>query len=432
MSDYQEKASATGGAFLAALDDTEDSIEALASELTADELRKLLDAVDACKRSAGQIDFTLSEIIRQTPLTVVDLESRMVRETEELLDDAHALESAILSKEAVAARLKGPLLDVEDKLQDLACALFPSSAEGLKDANERATRFVREKRKLFELKANRLADRGKLDDARRRTVASTVERIVDAFQGTRSYLNDLALDRLDATEVVDGFQEQLQRLDEARELAKTARSDPQHDGFESIFKSAVSLADDTVKQLSRVQVPLFPKHGELEELAACVEQDLYEELSGPQKFALLNIASGMREIASHEGVRLVDPSFEPFVWRVYTDRVYLKAKDSLLSTVKSHDDFEEAPAGLHRFNEGSYKQNRFDKGNLQLSYQTRPGGVVDFDADVDLYRNPLAHFFGEVLVNHLSGSKTDQFVVRKILDERDVVPIGNFKITSLG
>jgi hypothetical protein len=36
--------------------------------------------------------------------------------------------------------------------------------------------------------------------------------------------------------------------------------------------------------------------------------------------------------------------------------------------------------------------------------------------------------FGEVLVNHLTGNTTDQFAVRRILDDQSVVAIGAFAL----
>ena len=48
---------------------------------------------------------------------------------------------------------------------------------------------------------------------------------------------------------------------------------------------------------------------------------------------------------------------------------YLEADRTLIDAVSQTPAvFEEAPAGLHRFNEGSYKQTTFAEGNLQLSY----------------------------------------------------------------
>jgi hypothetical protein len=43
----------------------------------------------------------------------------------------------------------------------------------------------------------------------------------------------------------------------------------------------------------------------------------------------------------------------------------------------------------------------------------------------------VRHLFGEVLVNHLTGSKTDQFKVWDILASADVQPISGFSVVSV-
>jgi hypothetical protein len=176
-----------------------------------------------------------------------------------------------------------------------------------------------------------------------------------------------------------------------------------------------------------VEVPLFPGHQKLEELEPLIEKSDYDKLAGPQTFALLNISSQMRSVAK-DNLNLLDPRFRVQVWRVFTDRIYFDADESLIEHVAGLDHFEKAPAGLHRFGDGSYKQSKYRKGNLQLSYQRFGGGRVHVDADIDLYRSKVAHLFGEVLVNHLTGSKTDQLKVKSILDKNDVAFIGGFEV----
>ena len=116
------------------------------------------------------------------------------------------------------------------------------------------------------------------------------------------------------------------------------------------------------------------------------------------------------------------------VTQVFPDRIYLEADRSVITDVDADGEFEPAPASLHRFKEGSYKQTTFRKGNLQLSYASRPGDRVAIDADMDLYRSAIPHLFGEVLVNHLTGSSTSQFAVRRILDEQSIEAIGAFEL----
>lgn len=114
---------------------------------------------------------------------------------------------------------------------------------------------------------------------------------------------------------------------------------------------------------------------------------------------------------------------------VFPDRIYLEADRSLISDIEADTRaFTRAPATLHRFKEGSFKQTTFSKGNLQVCYATRAGHRVAIDADIDLYRKAVPHLFGEVLINHLTGNTTDQFTVRRILDARTVAAIGTFEL----
>ena len=72
---------------------------------------------------------------------------------------------------------------------------------------------------------------------------------------------------------------------------------------------------------------------------------------------------------------------------VFPDRIYFEADRSVIDDVAADTAFEKAPASLHRFKEGSFKQTTFTKGNLQVSYAMRPGNRVAIDADIDLYRH---------------------------------------------
>ena len=102
----------------------------------------------------------------------------------------------------------------------------------------------------------------------------------------------------------------------------------------------------------------------------------------------------------------------------------------MITAIGNDPQFKSAPASLHRFNEGSFKQRTFRKGNLQVSFASRPGDRVVVDADIDLYRLAVPHLFGEVLVNHLTGKTTDQFSVRAVLDDQSVAPIGGFQLMT--
>ncbi|MEZ5285849.1 MAG: hypothetical protein R2712_13790 [Vicinamibacterales bacterium] len=136
---------------------------------------------------------------------------------------------------------------------------------------------------------------------------------------------------------------------------------------------------------------------------------------------------------------LLAPHFEVRVFDVFPDRVYFTARATLIDAIEAlvaSRVFEPAPASLHRFRDGSFKQRQFRRGNLQVSYAAgspeRPDDRerVRVDADIDLYRSPLRHLFGEVLVNHLTGSKTDQFKVRHPASGA-VPPIGAFDVVTV-
>jgi hypothetical protein len=199
--------------------------------------------------------------------------------------------------------------------------------------------------------------------------------------------------------------------------------------FAPVVNASIKIADEVDRLLGRLSIPVFPRHAQLGTLAACIDRDDYDNLSGVQTFALLNIAARMGATAA-AGKPLLADAHEIRISRVFPDRIYLEAKSSLVDAVGADPDFQAAPASLHRFNDGSFKQRRFRKGNLQLSYAARTDGRVDVDADIDLYRGAVPHLFGEVLVNHLTGSTTDQFAVREILDAQQVHPIGGFEVLT--
>jgi hypothetical protein len=115
---------------------------------------------------------------------------------------------------------------------------------------------------------------------------------------------------------------------------------------------------------------------------------------------------------------------------VFPDRIYFEAERAIIDAVAADDTFAAAPASLHRFKEGSFKQRRFRKGNIQFCFASRAAGRVVVDADLDLYREAIPHLFGEVLVNHLTDNRTDQFIVREILDDQGIEPIGGFTLMN--
>ena len=212
--------------------------------------------------------------------------------------------------------------------------------------------------------------------------------------------------------------------------------------FRGVLGRAEKLASEIADQFDELRIPVFPAPGNLDAFAAYVDHDVYRALPGVQRFALMNIGARLHSIETSpgSGEMLTAPRFEIRVFDVFPDRIYFTARVEFLKAVKSLAEdgvFITAPAGLHRYNDGSYKQKGGRKGNLQVSYAAgTPADPVDparitVDADIDLYRGTVAHLFGEVLVNHLTGSKTDQFKVWDILVDNDVAPIGGFDVISV-
>jgi len=213
--------------------------------------------------------------------------------------------------------------------------------------------------------------------------------------------------------------------------------------FHGVLGRAEKLASEIGELFDGLRIPVFPPPDRLLTFADYIDHDAYHALAGVERFALMNIGARLQSItlAPGEGAgTLADPRFGIRIFEVFPDRVYFTAKVEFLRTVEAlatRRIFEPAPAGLHRFHDGSYKQRQGRKGNLQVSYAAgTPQDAGDatricVDADIDLYRGTVAHLFGEVLVNHLTGSKTDQFKVWDTLAGSAVIPIGGFDVIAV-
>jgi len=397
-----------------------------ADDLEPELLEDVEEADDQFDAAIEKIQQSLT-IIEKTALDVVDMETRITEETDQLVSAAHKFEKAILSDVSLINELWTQVNEVEERLQDVACALFPSAVDGLGDVNRTLYAFTRRGWSQYK----RLMKKTDVGEEDRRAVEQTFQELAAAFESTNEFLNDLALGNVDRSSFRDDYRRQADGLEQAVALARRQRERSSHRPFRPILDRVDDIVKDTKKAFEKVKVPLFPGHEELEELKGAITKDLYDSLSGPQKFALLNIAAQMRTIKTSEPHRsLMSEIFGIDVKRTYTDRFYFSAKRLLLETVKDHQEFDTAPAGLHRYRVGSFKQKTFRKANLQLSYDDTDE-LVYFDADIDLYRGPLSHLFGEVLVNHLSGSKTDQMKVKRILDKRQVTSVGGFTVERL-
>jgi hypothetical protein len=108
--------------------------------------------------------------------------------------------------------------------------------------------------------------------------------------------------------------------------------------------------------------------------------------------------------------------------RLTVDGDNLATAGAGLATELANDGrFGEASAGLHApFNDLSYKSNDYPQGNIQFSFNKDRTGV---DVDHDLFVPGLRHFFEEVVVNSVTGSKTDQDAVRRMLIQNPKIGI---------
>ncbi len=201
--------------------------------------------------------------------------------------------------------------------------------------------------------------------------------------------------------------------------------------FAPFVERAGKIARKVDKLLDKLRIPVFPAHAALARLQPCISEKAYGALGGAQRFALLNIAARLQAITVN-GRTLLDPIYDVRITRVFTDRIYLDADAALIADIEADTtQFAKAPAGLHRFRDGSFKGRHGREGNLQVSFARQAVGTrINVDADIDLYRDPFKHLFGEVLVNHLTGRTTDQFRVQQVLAGLPVPPIGGFALLT--
>jgi hypothetical protein len=263
-------------------------------------------------------------------------------------------------------------------------------------------------------------------------------------------LNALAVSTLDDSRAVMSVIRQARRaLGEAVKDARK-RATNAFKPFHGVLGDAEKLARKIDGQFAELRVPVFPVGDGLSDLESAIDRALYTEIAGVERMALLNISARLRSIpfGAEAGDHLLSPRFNIRVFEVFPDRIYFTADEALIASIEALERqgvFEKAPAALHRFNEGSFKQKVSMKGrqrvasrtgNLQVSYakvKSSSGETrrVNVDADIDLYRGTLRHLFGEVLVNHLTGNTTDQFKVWDILAGADVEPIGDFDVVAV-
>jgi len=381
-------------------------------------------ASDAIARSLTLID--------RTALDIVDMQVRLQGETARLASALRELGKAVERQHFVRDEFDDSLVAVHEAAQMLAAAIFPSAVEGLREVNTRLWDFEKIEWKRYTDILTEAVRQNRITPEQEAAIESIADSVAAGFAEVNTLLNDLAESR---TADADALRRRLDQaplrltttLHHATERLK--RAPKALAVFAPVIKSSRDIADDVAKRLEKLSIPVFPAHPELAECREYISVTLYDSLSGVQTFALLNILARLQETRASGRPLLAERRVN--VFEIFADRIYMEADGSLIADIEADTDtFEKAPASLHRFKQGSFKQKTQSKGNLQVSFASRPNNRVVIDADIDLYPTPVRHLFGEVLVNHLTGSTTDQYAIRRILDEQKVAAIGGFRLLA--
>lgn len=391
-------------------------------------LDDLLAIAGRARAAADAIARTLA-LIERTSLDVVDLQVRLQGESARLASALREIGSAVQKQHFVRVMFSDALVALDEAAQLVAAAVFPSVVQGLREVNVKLWDFEKIQWKRYTDLLTTVVQTGKITSEQEVAIQRIADDIARAFAAVNLLLNDLAESRpSDAAALRKRLVQAPATL--TKELQKAeGRMRPEFGTFAPVIKASRKVAEDVAALLRKLVIPIYPTHARLGDCAECVTPDLYESLGGVQLFALLNIFARMQ--ATKASGRPLIKGRNIRVTHVFPDRVYFEADRSLITDVSGDRAFEAAPASLHRFKEGSFKQTSFLQGNLQLCYASRPRDRVMIDADIDLYRLGVPHLFGEVLVNHLTGSTTNQYAVRRILDEQHVPAIGGFGLLTV-
>jgi ElaB/YqjD/DUF883 family membrane-anchored ribosome-binding protein len=390
-------------------------------------LKELLDIAARARTGADAISrsFTLIDV---TALDIVDMQVRLQGETARLAAALRDLGDAVERQHFVREAFEDELVALDEASLLVAAAVFPSAVQGLRETNVKLWDFQKIQWKRYTDILNDVVQRGRIPSDQQVRIQAIADDVARAFEEVNTLLNELAESR--ATDAAALRRRLKQAPDRLRAALQTAsdRLEQSHSStlsaFGSVIKASGKVAEDVAKLLQKLTIPIFPTYEGLGTCCDVVARPIYENIGGVQAFALLNILARLQATQA-SGRALLDNRHMTVV-HVFPDRIYFEADRSLIDDIAADAHFDPAPASLHRFKEGSFKQNTFKKGNLQVTFASRPANRVIVDADMDLYRNAVPHLFGEVLVNHLTGSTTDQFAVRTILDDQKIPAIGGF------
>jgi hypothetical protein len=439
-----------------ALDDFNSSVASFASLVDADPASLNLPQTKVKKVQHILADLpSRAERVRNSLMTaektaadITDLQSRLEGESASLASALANLGDTLESSDAPSSLATDSVCALEERAKRVAMALFPNAIQGIRDINRTLWNFRLIALQYDQVFADEVA-KNRLTAAQLDTVRKTANNLKARFDAVNDLLNQLTMSRQGDAATVRSVVKQARRaLADAVKDARARDSDV-FKSFRGVLGASDKLANDIDGKFDDLRVPVFPSVDGVSEVSSIISQTLYDDLSGVQRMALLNISSRLRSIAFGSGAddHLLSRRFELQVFDVFPDRIYFTVDKSFIETIgelQKAGMFEKAPASLHKFRGGSYKQIAVNKGkvlasskrgNLQVSYQEIAGGGAsvrfNVDADIDLYRSPLRHLFGEVLVNHLTGSTTDQFKVFDILAKSEMPTVRGFDIINL-
>ena len=408
-----------------------DRVNATQADMTRVPAKVLQQLRDAAVRARAASDALTRSfvLIEQTGLDVVDMQVRLQGETARLASALAAIGDVVAKQHFVREAFGDALVALDEAAQLVAAAVFPSAVEGLREVNVKLWDFDKLLWKRYTDLLTAVVQRRSITADQQMHMQEIADDVARAFGEIDTLLNDLAEGRpSDARALQARLDQAPVRLTEALGVARdrVAQVGGPFTAFAPIIEASASVASDVSDLLRELTIPVFPPYEALGPCCDVITQALYESVSGVQAFALLNILARLQ--ATKASGRSLLEGRHLTVTQVFPDRIYVEADRSIITDVAADPQFEPAPASLHRFKEGSFKQTTFRKGNLQVSYASRPDDRVAVDADMDLYRSAIPHLFGEVLVNHLTGSSTSQFAVRRILDEQSITAIGSFEL----
>jgi hypothetical protein len=390
------------------------------------ELDRLVDLAARARVASDRLTRSF-HVIQQTGVDIVDMQVRIQGESASLASALKAIGDTVERQHFVRETFSGALVDLDERAQLVAAAVFPSAVQGLRAVNVKLWDFDPLQWRRYTDALTAAVQRGTLSTDQEARIQEIAESVRLGFSRVNEFLNQLAEGDVPDEATVRARRAQVERTMKAAVTEARRRVTNPYRMFRPMIDASARIADAVGRLLGQMRIPVFPEHTSLGVLAECIGLELYEAITGPQRFALLNISARMAATIV-AGRPLLSTEYDIRINRVFPDRIYFDARRAIIDAVREDAQFGVASAALHRFNEGSFKQRTFRRGNLQFSFASRGDDRVDIDADIDLYRDPIPHLFGEVLVNHLTGNVTSQFAVHRILEDHQVPPIGGFVI----